>query len=125
MGAGNGGWTGRNAFTLVELLVSLAIVAILATLITRGTTSMLSNAESAQCLSNLRQISTLALTYAGEHNGYFPHGAYAAGYLGGGVNWAPEHFLLDYDGFRKGSDGRIIEGRNREKTAFSAARRSI
>ena len=98
-----------RAFTLTELLVVIAVVAILATLTLVGVGKLQGRANSVHCVGNLRQIAVLLNSYAGEHNGYYPRDAYAQGYRGGGVRWAPEHFLLDYDGFTKGENGRIIE----------------
>lgn len=97
------------AFTLIELLSVIAVLAILATLVLAGVGKLQGHAASVQCVGNLRQIAVLMTTYAADHNGYYPREAYAQGYKGGGTRYAPEHFLLDYDGFAKGADGRIIQ----------------
>lgn len=60
------------AFTLIELLVVIGIIAILASLILPAIGSVRTKAESARCASNLRQIGTALMTFAGENNGYFP-----------------------------------------------------
>jgi len=100
--------TPKKAFTLVEMLVVIAVIAVLMALIFPAVRSGYNTSLSAKCVGNLRQISNLFLTYAGEHNGYFPKAASAAGYWGG-TEWAPEHFMLDYDGFEKDEQGKIIQ----------------
>jgi len=47
----------RSAFTLVELLTVIAIIAILATLLSSGLASAKKASQRARCTSNLRQIS--------------------------------------------------------------------
>ena len=98
-----------SAFTVIELLIVVAVISILAALLVAGVGSWRERATSTQCVFNLRQIGILMNGYAGEHNGYYPFEAYARGYRGGGSGYAPEHFMLDYAGFIKGDDGRIIQ----------------
>jgi len=97
-----------RGFTLTELIVVIAVVAVLIGLLLPVIRSTSDSSDSAKCVSNVRQIATLFLTYAGENNGYFPKAASAAGYWGG-TEWAPEHFMLDYDGFEKDENGKIIQ----------------
>lgn len=61
-----------RAFTLLELLVSLAIVAVLALLAMTSTRSLRRSADQATCISNLRQIGIGMLAYAGENGGLLP-----------------------------------------------------
>jgi len=63
---------GNLAFTLVELLVVIAVVASLLCLLLVATGRMRENATAASCLGNLRQIHHAATIYMGEHNGYLP-----------------------------------------------------
>ncbi len=58
-----------SAFTLVELLVVLAILAILISLLAPSLGRARDLAQSARCLSNLRQSGVAMLTRAGEHRG--------------------------------------------------------
>jgi len=107
------GWTrvgkDRAAFTLVEILTILAVVGVLTAMLLSGISNTKEKALSLQCVGNLRQIAVLMNAYAADHGGWYPRDAYAQGYKGGGVRYSPEHFLLDYDGFIRGEDGRIIE----------------
>jgi prepilin-type processing-associated H-X9-DG protein/prepilin-type N-terminal cleavage/methylation domain-containing protein len=62
----------RSAFTLVELLITIAIVGILASLLLPATKSMIAHGRSVKCASNLRQIGIGMNLYANEHDGMFP-----------------------------------------------------
>ncbi|MFA6176812.1 MAG: prepilin-type N-terminal cleavage/methylation domain-containing protein [Phycisphaerae bacterium] len=61
-----------RGFTLVELLVTIAIVAILATLLIPVLKSAQASAKSAVCLNNLKQIRTYLQLYANDNDGYLP-----------------------------------------------------
>lgn len=60
------------AFTLVETLVSVAIVAILAILVIAGTNRFIRQGSGVVCASNMRQTATAILQYANDNGGYFP-----------------------------------------------------
>jgi prepilin-type N-terminal cleavage/methylation domain-containing protein len=61
------------AFTLVELLVVMAIIAILSALLFPAITAARARAYDADCTSNLKQIGAALYMYAsGPGNGYFP-----------------------------------------------------
>ena len=70
--------TAPRAFTLVELLVVIGIIALLVGILlpTLGRAQAL--AKSTQCLSNLRQMATAAQAYVGTHRGYYPPARYVA-----------------------------------------------
>ncbi len=61
-----------HGFTLVELLVTIAILAILIALITSVGGSVRMRADQAKATSNLKQIATGFLLYATENNGLWP-----------------------------------------------------
>jgi|GEM_PF-4026196 len=56
------------AFTMVELLVVVAILGILAALLLPLASRMTAKAREAKCVSNLRQLGIGILSYAGEKN---------------------------------------------------------
>jgi prepilin-type N-terminal cleavage/methylation domain-containing protein len=62
----------RRAFTLVELLIVLAVIAILITLLLPVASRARDQANRVKCLSNLRNIGTALVAYQGEHGGAFP-----------------------------------------------------
>jgi len=61
-----------NAFSLMELLVCVAIVGILVTLAFPWAKSAGDMAQLNRCVANLRQIGAAAALYAGENNGKLP-----------------------------------------------------
>ena len=56
-------------FTLIELLVVIAIIAILAAMLLPALQKAKQKAEQSNCTANLKQIGTIASTYAVDHNG--------------------------------------------------------
>ena len=58
-----------SAFTLLELLVSIAVIAILAAIIISAMGKVSSRARSVKCQNNLRQIALATLTYSNESGG--------------------------------------------------------
>ncbi len=67
---------GTRGFTLVELLVVVAIVALLAALILPGLGRAREYAYFTTCKSNLRQMGIGILVYASDNRGRLPHGDY-------------------------------------------------
>jgi prepilin-type N-terminal cleavage/methylation domain-containing protein/prepilin-type processing-associated H-X9-DG protein len=61
-----------TGFTLVELMVSVVIVAVLATLGAVVANSVKVRAQEARCLSNLRNIGVALHLHAQDHGGRFP-----------------------------------------------------
>lgn len=62
----------RSAFTLIELLATLAIVTLLVALLFPLAGKMRAKAAEAACLSNLRQVASGLLLYAADHDNRFP-----------------------------------------------------
>jgi prepilin-type processing-associated H-X9-DG protein/prepilin-type N-terminal cleavage/methylation domain-containing protein len=67
----------NTAFTLVELLVVVAIVAMLSAMLLPGLGQAKQRARSTICLSNLRQMGIAAQGYLNTHQGYFPIAYYS------------------------------------------------
>lgn len=58
----------RKAFTLLEILLVVAILGILAILISFMMGRIRANVQKIQCTSNLRELGRIALLYAAEHH---------------------------------------------------------
>lgn len=63
---------GRRGLTLAELMVVIAIIAVLGSLVISAVGSARRSALTAACLSNLRQVGMAAVLYASEHNERYP-----------------------------------------------------
>lgn len=74
--------TSRSAFSLVELLVAVAVVGVLAILGTGLVTGTIQKSKITNCLNNLRQIGIAAQMYAADNNGRLPQSAHE------GDSWA-------------------------------------
>ncbi len=57
----------RNGFTLTEIIVVVAIIALLATLIMPTFNSIVTRSRQTQSLSNMRSITMAMITYASDH----------------------------------------------------------
>jgi prepilin-type N-terminal cleavage/methylation domain-containing protein len=64
----------ESGFTLLELLVVTAIIAVLASLLLPALAKGREKAQRAKCLSNLRQVFVLEHCYALDHDGAMPLG---------------------------------------------------
>ncbi len=69
-----------RAFTIIELLVVMAIIAILASLLLSVIGHAKASAQAATCRNNLRQWGTATQLYAADHGDYLPKdGAFDGG----------------------------------------------
>ncbi|MFA7342992.1 MAG: prepilin-type N-terminal cleavage/methylation domain-containing protein [Terrimicrobiaceae bacterium] len=61
-----------DAFTLVELLAVIAIIALLSALLLPFYSKIIGTANRAACVSNLRNIGIAVTTYMADNDGYYP-----------------------------------------------------
>ena len=62
----------KKRFTLIELLIVIAIIAILAAILLPALQSARARAQSTTCINNLKQMAVIARTYADDHRGFWP-----------------------------------------------------
>lgn len=62
----------RGAFTLIELLIVIAVIATLAGLLIPAVSLVKTKANDLKCSNNLRQVATAFIAYQGEWNDEFP-----------------------------------------------------
>ena len=80
----------NKAFTLIELLIVIAMIAVLGALLFPVFGKVRENARRTTCQSNLRQIGLSIIEYAQDSDEVMPPGAYALG--GATVTWRQEVF---------------------------------
>jgi len=80
------------AFTLVELLVVIGIIAMLIGILLPTLNRARESARASKCLNNMRQITTATLMFATEHQGWMPARA------GGNVPYNPQTGKSPYSG---------------------------
>src|SRR3954471_24521155 len=69
--------TRKHGFTLVELLVVIGIIAILVAVLLPALRKARQSAQTAACLSNLRQIGLAFHMYANENHSWLPSPGYS------------------------------------------------
>lgn len=94
----------RRAFTLVELLVVIGIIALLVSILLPALNSARQAAASVVCQSNLRQVMQAIQLYANENHGIMPHtyGNMGDGTGLNGTYWTVQ--IAPYLGIQRGND---------------------
>jgi prepilin-type processing-associated H-X9-DG protein/prepilin-type N-terminal cleavage/methylation domain-containing protein len=75
------------AFTLVELLVVITVIAVLAGLTMAVTNVAMQKGHATKCLSNMRQMGVAVRSYANDHDGYLPDTGHARAEDGTSLSW--------------------------------------
>ncbi len=65
-------WPGAFAFTLIELLLVVAIIGLLAAMRLAAMANSKAATKRVQCLSNLRQMAIAAIIYTDDHGDFYP-----------------------------------------------------
>ncbi len=66
----------RQAFTLVELLLVVAIISLLIAILLPSLANVRDHARELRCTTNMSQVSSAAIAYASNHRGEFPANRY-------------------------------------------------
>ena len=69
-----------GAFTLVELLVVISIIALLVAILLPALNKAREQAKLVSCMSNVRQVGLACITYAADNDGWYPENPTQPGY---------------------------------------------
>ncbi len=62
----------KSAFTLIEMLVVIAIIALMASMLVPATQGVMERGRATQTMSNMKSIGSLMQSFASENNGHYP-----------------------------------------------------
>jgi prepilin-type N-terminal cleavage/methylation domain-containing protein/prepilin-type processing-associated H-X9-DG protein len=91
-------WSTRKAFTLTEMLVVIAILALLSRLLTPYLRKTLETARQVTCAKNLKELGTATFLHLDDNDDFIPH--YALN-IDGGTRERPAGMTEEYDDYRK------------------------
>lgn len=77
----------RQAFTLVEMLVVIAIIAILAALLMPSLQQAMASAKSLSCVNQLKQHGSAVTQYVGDNGGFMPVSSYYPAVADSGITY--------------------------------------
>lgn len=77
----------KKIFTLVELLIVIAVIAILATLLFPSLSTCRNKVKEISCKTNLKQIAIGLDMYSGDNQNYYPTGYASSGTIGTNRYW--------------------------------------
>ncbi len=86
----------RPGFTLIEMLVVIAIVSMLMAILLPVLTAARKNAQTLKCLANQQQIGIVAQLYANDNKDHFPMMFNPDGYSTRGVDTFPLAMVREY-----------------------------
>src|SRR4051812_2852977 len=90
------------AFTLVELLVVIGIIALLIAILMPSLSRARQQGQRIQCMSNMRQIGMATMQYTNENKGWFPRAA-------GGGSAFDDWIYWDSARATTRNDGRLVK----------------
>ncbi len=94
---------GRGAFTLVELLVVISVIALLIAILLPSLNGAREQARSVKCLANQKEISNAMNVFAGSHNGFCQLYANDGDEIIGRISVDPDRKRYEYD-----ADGELL-----------------
>ena len=86
----------KSSFTLIELLIVVAIIGILASLLLPALSKSRLQARAANCVGNLKQVGLAIASYTDDNDEYYPQGSDRRTWLGQkGTNWPYKVAITD------------------------------
>ena len=92
----------KNSFTLIELLIVIAIIGILASLLLPALGQARKSAQATICISNSKQLALAITSYTDDNDDYYPR-------YGGNICWDDQ--IVDYAGIDWTSDQKNMTNR--------------